>query len=90
MIFEAIDSNLPIICTNQGGAFEILDSGNNGLFIDSLSPYKSSLLILKYIDDKDLQKKNINDSKSYVIKNFQISLFNNNLKKLITNLVNKT
>ena len=29
VIFEAIECNLPVICTNQGGAYEILDSGNN-------------------------------------------------------------
>ena len=89
VIFEAIESNLPIICTNQGGAYEILDSGNNGLLIDSLSIRKSCELIIKYIDDKDLQQKNIKDSKSFVEKNFQINSFNNNLKKLITDLVNK-
>ena len=90
VIFEAIESNLPVICTNQGGAYEILDSGNNGLFIDSSSINKSCELIIKYIDDKHLQQKNIKDSKSFVEKNFQISTFNNNLKKIITDLVNKT
>ena len=90
VIFEAIESSKPVICTNQGGAYEILDSGNNGLLIDSQSPSKSSKFILKYIDEKDLQQNHVNDSKRFVEKNFQISSFNNNLKKLITNLVNKT
>ena len=90
VIFEAIECNLPIICTNQGGAYEILDSGKNGLLIDSLSTVKSSDLIFKYIDDKDLQQININNSKSFVEKNFQKSSFNNNLKKIISDLVNKT
>ena len=90
VIFEAIECNLPVICTNQGGAYEILDSGNNGLLIDSLSPIKSCDLILKYIYDKDLQQMNCNNSKSFVKKNFQISSFNNNLKKIIIDLVNKT
>ena len=90
VIFEAIESNLPVIYTNQGGAYEILDSGNNGLLIDSLSTTKSCELIIKYIDDNDLQQNHVNDSKSFVEKNFQISSFNNNLKKLIIDLVNKT
>ena len=88
VIFEAIESNTPVICTNQGGAYEILDSGNNGLLIDSLSTTKSCELIIKYIDDNDLQQNHINDSKNFVQKNFQINSFNNNLKKLITDLVN--
>ena len=89
VIFEAIECSLPVICTNQGGAYEILDSGNNGLLIDSLSTTKSCELIIKYINDNDLKQNHINDSKSFVEKNFQISSFNNNLKKLITDLVNK-
>ena len=43
---------------------------------------------IKYIDDNDLQQNHINDSKNFVQKNFQINSFNNNLKKLITDLVN--
>ncbi len=89
VIFESIESYLPVICTNQGGAYEILDSGKNGLLINSLSISKSCDLILKYIDDKDLQQKNIDNSKSFVETNFTISSFNNNLKKLITDLVKK-
>jgi glycosyltransferase involved in cell wall biosynthesis len=90
VIFEAIESNLPVIYTNQGGAYEILDSGNNGLLINSLSISKSCDLILKYIDDKDLQQNHLNNSKSFILKNFQLSSFNNNLKKVIKDLVNKT
>ena len=73
--------------TNQGGANEILDSGKNGLLINSLSITKSCDLILKYIDNKDLQQKHINESKKFILKNFQISSFNNNLKELITDIV---
>ena len=90
VIFEAIESNLPVISTNQGGAYEILDSGKNGLLIDSLSISKSCDLILNYIYDSDLQQNHLNDSKSFIEKNFQIGSFNNNLKKIITDLVNKT
>ena len=90
VIFEAIECNIPVICTNQGGAYEILDSGDNGLLIDSLSTIRSCELIIEYIDDKDLQQKNIKDSKNFVEKNFQISSFNDNLKKIIIDLVNKT
>ena len=90
VIFEAIESNLPVISTNQGGAYEILDSGKNGLLIDSLSISKSCDLILNYIYDSDLQQNHLNDSKSFIEKNFQIGSFNNKLKKIITDLVNKT
>ena len=90
VIFEAIESNLPVICTNQGGAYEILDSGKNGLLIDSFLISQSCDLILNYIDDTDLQQNHVNDSIGFVEKNFHISSFNNNLKKIITDFVNKT
>ncbi len=90
VIFEAIESETPVIFTNLGGAYEILDSGNNGLIIDSLSISKSVDSILNYIDDTDLQQNHVNDSISFVEKNFHISSFNNNLKKIITDFVNKT
>ena len=90
VIFEAIECSLPVICTNQGGVYEILDSGNNGLLIDSFSINQSCDLILRYIDKKDLHQNHVSDSKRFVEKNFQISSFNDNLKKIITDLVNKT
>jgi len=90
VIFEAIEISLPVICTNQGGAYEILDSGKNGLLIDSLSISQSCDLILNYIDDTEIQQNHVNDSKRFVEKIFHISSFNNNLKKIITDLVNKT
>ena len=43
VIFEGIESGTPVIFTNQGGAYEILDSGRNGLEIDHLFVKKSKL-----------------------------------------------
>ena len=57
------------------------------MLINSLSITKSCDLILKYIDNKDLQQKHINESKKFILKNFQLSSFNNNLKELITDIV---
>ena len=87
VIFEAIASETPVIFTNLGGAYEILDCGKNGLTIDHLSLKKSCEIIIKYLKDIDLQQKNITESKSFVNKNFHINSFNNNLKELITDIV---
>ena len=37
VIFEAIECETPVIYTDLGGAYEILDSGKNGVSIDHLS-----------------------------------------------------
>ena len=49
VIFEGIESSTPVIFTNLGGSYEILDSGKNGLAIDHLSVKKSVENILEFI-----------------------------------------
>ena len=90
VIFEAIESDTPVIFTNLGGSYEILDSGKNGLAINHLSVKKSVEVILEFIDNSFEQEKNIKKAKSYVEKNFQMSSFNNNIKTLISKIVQKT
>ena len=87
VIFEAIESETPVIFTNMGGSFEILDSGKNGLTIDHLSLKKSVESILEFIDNTIEQEKNIKNAKSFVEKNFQMSSFNHSLKTLISKIV---
>ena len=87
VIFEAIESYTPVIFTNAGGAYEILDSGKNGLAIDYISVKKSAQIILKFIDNTSKQKKNVRNAKCFVNENFQLSSFNYNLKKLIAEVV---
>ncbi len=87
VVFEAIESGKPVIFTNLGGSYEILDSGKNGLSIDHLSVKKSVENILEFIENTFEQEKNIKNAKSFVEKNFHISLFNNSLKNLISKIV---
>jgi len=87
VIFEAIETEVPVIITNQGGAYEILDSGKNGLSIDHLSVKKSAKIILKFIDNSLKQEENIYNAKIFVMKNFQLNSFNNNLKTLISEII---
>ena len=90
VIFEAIESNTPVIFTNLGGSYEILDSGKNGLVIDYLSVKKSAKIISEFITDKSKQKKNTTNARIYVKKNFHKTLFNDNLICLINKVVKKT
>ena len=87
VIFEGIESGIPIIFTNLGGSYEILDSGKNGLAIDHLSVKNSVESILEFLDNTIVQEENIKNAKSFVEKNFQMSSFNNSLKNLISKIV---
>ena len=87
VIFEAIETNTPVIFTNLGGSYEVLDSGKNGLAIDHLSLKSSVEIILEFIDNTFEQEKNIKNAKSFVEKNFQMSSFNDSLKTLISKIV---
>jgi len=87
VIFEGIESGTPIIFTNLGGSYEILDSGKNGLAIDHLSVKKSVENILEFLENTFDQEKNVKNAKSFIKKNFQMSSFNDSLKTLISKIV---
>ena len=87
VIFEGIESGTPVIFTNLGGSYEILDSGKNGLSIDHLSVKKSVENILEFLENTFEQEKNVKNAKSFVEKNFQKSSFNDSLKTLISKIV---
>ena len=78
VILEAIESKTPVICTDKGGAREILNDFQNGLLIDYDDIKKSAQLILNYLNDLDLQKNNIEDSVKFVSKNFNHKIFTKN------------
>ena len=84
VIFEAIQSKTPVICTDKGGAREILNDFSNGLLIDYNDIKKSTQLILNYIDDLGRQKKNINDSMNFILENFNNEIFTQKIKSLIS------
>ena len=86
VIFEAIETNTPVIFTNNGGAKEILDDCKNGLKIDSTNIEKSAQLILDYIKDINLQSNNTKDSIKFITKKFNKKIFSKKLKSLISNL----
>lgn len=87
VIFEAIESSTPVIFTNLGGSYEILDSGKNGLSVDYLSIKKSVKSILEFLENTFQQEKNVKNAKNFVEKNFQKSSFNNSIKTLISKFV---
>ena len=86
VIFEAIQSKTPVICTDNGGAKEILNDFSNGLLIDYNNIKKSTQLILNYINDLDRQKKNVNDSMNFILENFNYEIFSKKLKALILSI----
>ena len=87
VVFEGIESGTPVIFTNLGGSYEILDSGKNGLSIDHLSLKKSVENIIEFLENTFEQEKNIKNAKRFIEKNFSKSLFNDSLKTLISKIV---
>ena len=86
VIFEAIQSSTPVISTDNGGAREIMNDFNNGLLINKDSIKKSKESILNYIDDIDLQNKNVKESINFVSKNFNYEIFAKKLRLLISQM----
>ncbi len=83
VIFEAIKCEIPVITNRLGGAYEILDEGKNGLIIKNDLINESVEKILKYIENHDLQKENIENAFDYVCKNFTLENFEKNIIRII-------
>jgi glycosyltransferase involved in cell wall biosynthesis len=75
VIFEAILSKTPVITNNLGGAYEILDQGNNGLIIKNDLVEESVEKIFSYLENKKQQNKNIEKAFNYVCDNFSQEQF---------------
>jgi len=76
VIFEAIQSHLPVIATNIGGAVEILDGGNGGLLISENDSTKASRDILEYVKNTELVKKKNEYALKFINENFSEETFN--------------
>ncbi len=79
VVFEAINCKTPVITNNLGGAFEILDQGNNGLIINNDLVEESVEKIISYLENKKLQKKNTKKAFDYVYANFKHETFKKNI-----------
>ena len=75
VIFEAIKCKTPVITNKLGGAYEILDEGNNGLIIKNDLVEESAKKILSYLDKKKQQNKNVEKAFNYVCNNFSQEQF---------------
>ena len=84
VIFEAIQSKIPVICTDNGGASEILNDFKNGLLVDFSNIEKSAQLILNYIKNLSLQNNNVEDAIKFVSKNYNKEIFSKKITALIS------
>ncbi len=75
VIFEAIKCEIPVITNNQGGAYEILNQGKNGLIINNDSLEESVEKILSYLDNKKQQNENVEKAFNFVCENFSQEKF---------------
>lgn len=75
VIFEAIKCKIPVITNKLGGAYEILDQGNNGLIIKNDSVEESVENIFSYLGNKKHQNKNVEKAINYVYNNFSQEQF---------------
>ena len=83
VIFEAIESRIPVISNELGGAYEILNNGKNGLIIKNDLIEESVENILSYIDNEEQQTKNINEAFNYVCEKFSLEKFK---RKILTTI----
>ena len=75
VIFEAINCKTPVITNKLGGAYEILNQGNNGLIIKNDLVEESVEKILSFLENKKEQNKNVEQAFNYVYDNFSQKQF---------------
>ena len=75
VIFEAISCKTPVITNNLGGAYEILNQGNNGLIIKNDLVEETVEKIFSYLENKKEQNKNVEQAFNYVYDNFSQKQF---------------
>lgn len=85
VIFEAINSNTPVISTDVGGSVEILENGKGGLLIPHNNVNKSAELIDSFIKNSELVNKKNNYVKYSIKKKFNNKLFEKNIVKFFSN-----
>ena len=83
VIFEAIQTLTPVITNDQGGAYEILDKGKNGLIIENDLIEETVENILNYLENKKQQNTNVEEAFNYVCENFSKEKF----KRKILNII---
>jgi len=83
VIFEAIYSKTPVITNDLGGAHEILYFGKNGLIIKNELINESVERIIKYIENRELQKENVKKAFDYVCKNYSLKNFEKKIIRII-------
>ena len=83
VIIEAIQTMTPVVTNDNGGAYEMLDNGKNGLIIQNQDIQKSVIEILEFINDKNKHKENTQSALNYAIKNFTKEKFENNILNII-------
>ena len=75
MIFEAINCKTPVITNNLGGAYEILNNGENGLIIKNDLVGESVEKIFSYLENEKEKNQNVEKAFNYVCDNFSQEQF---------------
>ena len=79
VIFEAIESRIPVITNKLGGAYEILNNGKNGLIINNDLIEDSVDRVLDFIYNKKEQLDNVENAFNYAHKKFSFNRFETNI-----------
>ena len=83
VILEAMASAKPVIATNQGGAVEMVDENNTGLFIELNNPEKASLQVEKLVKNRELRIQMGEAGRQKVLAAFSKEAFENKLIKVL-------
>ena len=86
-LIEASSCGIPIICGNQDGSVDAIDTDHaNGFSISPIDKKELENRINNYLNDPELLKTHGNNGLDYVKNNFEYEVFKSTLSQIILNL----
>ncbi|PRY88386.1 glycosyltransferase family 4 protein [Mongoliibacter ruber] len=83
-ILEAMCFGLPVISTFEGAVPDLVLDGKNGFIVSQRDIPQLAAAIKQLISDKELRQEMGNFSRNYFLENFTLSVFEKNIKEILT------
>jgi len=88
VIIDSLTLNRPVVSTNVGGCSEVLNKGENGVFIPLNDPKSSAKLIYDYSNNINLQREHLKNARVFLKQNFSQMEFEKRILNEISRVYN--
>ena len=87
-ILEAMASGLPVVATDVGGNYELVDQGTTGFLVPRADPVALAAAIRSYVDDPDLRRRHGENARKRCENEFSIETMVQRYRDIYDELLN--